>query len=270
MSFNPLSKNEPWDLVAEGYSQTTQQMLAEYSKDALEFAGVSSEDIILDVACGPGTLSLLAAPKVARIDAIDFSKQMLTAFEQSITKAEIKNISLSEGDGQNVPFEDETYDAAFSMFGLMFFPNRLKGFGELYRTLKPGGTAAVSSWVPLDESPEMKLMFDTLKVMNPDMPEPGSVIDTLQNPELFKSEMEQSGFKEVTIQRITKQYRFESVDDYWDSMTRGSVPIVMLKNSWDSAKWKSAEKKALEYLQTVITELPKEFSMSAFIGIGKK
>ncbi|MGL1901694.1 MAG: methyltransferase domain-containing protein [Fibrobacterales bacterium] len=270
MNGNPLSSSEPWNMVAEGYAETTQLMLAEYAKEALELGGITLGDVVADVACGPGTLSLLAVEKGVEVKALDFSQSMLSVFQEVLDVRAISEIQLTHGDGQSLPYSADHFDAAFSMFGLMFFPDRFKGFSELYRVLKPGKKAVVSSWAPLDQSPEMKMMFEIIKVIKPDLPEPGTVVDTLQDPLQFKREMEHSQFTDVVIHRVEKEFTINSIEEYWGLMNRGSVPIVMLKNNMEASQWIESEKRALSFLSTRLTAMPVVSSMCAFIGVGVK
>jgi ubiquinone/menaquinone biosynthesis C-methylase UbiE len=79
------------------------------------------------------------------------------AHEKRFPRRGIANIKTCLMDGQALEFGDNTFDFAYSIFGLMFFPDRLKGFREMHRTLRPGGRAAVTSWAPVEESPLMQL-----------------------------------------------------------------------------------------------------------------
>jgi ubiquinone/menaquinone biosynthesis C-methylase UbiE len=163
---NPLSASEPWNLVADGYAETTM--------------------LVFDVACGPGMLALKLARTASKMHGIDFSEAMLAVFRNKIEQAVHRNIALHCGDAQTLPYADATFDAAFSLFGLMFFPDRQQGFAEIHRTLKPGGSIAVTSWAPVDQSPAMQTMFGALRAIKPDLPQPQRSIGTLENPKRFK------------------------------------------------------------------------------------
>ena len=132
---NMLATATPWDMVAAGYAETSMQMLQAYTEEALALLDYKAKEHILDVACGPGTLALLAAEHVSSVCALDFSESMLTLFRDHVEKNNLNNIEISAGDGQALPYENNRFDAAFSMFGLMFFPDRSKGFSEMYRTM---------------------------------------------------------------------------------------------------------------------------------------
>src|SRR5688500_9106012 len=114
---SPFAEKEPWDDVAEGYSAEAHWIMAPFSEKALELAALAEDAVIADIAAGPGTLSLRAAPNVARVHALDFSERMLKELAQNARKLGLENIEIHQGDGQALPFADGSFDAAFSMFG---------------------------------------------------------------------------------------------------------------------------------------------------------
>ena len=269
-SQNMLSTVTPWEMVAEGYAETTMKLFRSYTEKALEVARLSRESAILDVACGPGTLPLLAAGQVNSVHAIDFSESMIKLFIQEVEAVGLSNIEIHCGDGQELPFSDEMFDAAFSMFGLMFFPDRNKGYAEIYRTLKPGGKILISSWAPVAESPVMQAMFGALKAMQPEIPEPQTDIESLENPEFFKTELHNAGFNDVEIHPVSGEYPISDLEEFWRDMVKGSAPIIMLKNSMSPEEWEEKEGVALDYLQHTLPSLPTSLCAKAWLGCGVK
>jgi ubiquinone/menaquinone biosynthesis C-methylase UbiE len=255
-------------LVAQGYAETTMQMLAQYAEEAIVSSHLKRDAVILDVACGPGALALRLAGEAACVHGIDFSEAMLAIFRQNVERAGLKNIVIQHGDAQALPYPDEMFDAAFSNFGLMFFPDRGKGFSEIYRTLKAGGTIAVTSWAPVDQSPAMQTMFGALRVMKPELPEPQRAVATLENPDVFRQEMQDAGFREVKIERVTKEFPVETIPAFWEAMVKGSAPIQMLKNSMGEALWQEKEKLALSYLKDRLLSTPTSLASDAWLGTG--
>jgi ubiquinone/menaquinone biosynthesis C-methylase UbiE len=268
---NMLSAIEPWDLVANGYAETTMQLLAQYAEEAIAASHLKPGAKILDVACGPGTLALMVAREADSVHGIDFSAPMLDIFKQHIAQHGHKNITIQHGDAQTLPYADKTFDAAFSMFGLMFFPDRSKGFTEIHRTLKPGGSLAVTSWAPIDRSPAMQAMFGAIRAINPNIPEPQKSIDTLESPDVFRKEMQDAGFMDVKIQSITRfAFPVTSIPKFWDDMVKGSAPIQMMKKGMGETAWKEKEGLAISYLEERLTELPIRLSSDAWLGVGFK
>ncbi|MDQ6961890.1 MAG: methyltransferase domain-containing protein [Mariprofundaceae bacterium] len=265
-----LSQPEPWDLVAEGYATTTMPMFRPYAEVAIESLGVSATGKVLDVACGPGTATLLLAKKACEVHAIDFSAEMLAILDEKIKIEKHLNIYPQFGDGQAMPFKDESFDAAVSMFGLMFFPDRYKGFSELYRILRAHGRIAVTSWAPVSQSPAMQIMFGALHVINPDLPEPKMAIDSLENPEQFEKEMQEAGFHQIKVQRVRKEFPVVSVADFWSAMVTGSAPIRMMKQVMSAQLWQEKERLALAYLEKELSHEPEALCSDAWLGTGVK
>lgn len=265
-----LSEVAPWDMVAEGYSEVTMKMFRGYTDTALAQASLDQDSDILDVACGPGTLTLAAAPIVHSVKAIDFSQAMINILDATIKREGITNIETHCGDGQALPYADNSFDAAFSMFGLMFFPDRMKGYQEILRTLKPGGKTVISSWAPTERSPLQMALFGALKAMKPELPEPQTVVDSLENPEFFKSELAEAGFRDIEILPVTESAQISSVEEFWADMVKGSAPIVMMKNNMPDEEWQEKSRIAIDYLQESLGGMPVSLSADAWFGIGVK
>ena len=268
---NPMSTPEPWSMVSEGYVTDTSPLFEQYCKEALRLTGFEGNGKVLDVACGPGTLSLLIHRDVDEIHAIDFSEGMLDCFRREIDRQRIKNIKAVLMDGQNLDYEDNQFDWAYSIFGLMFFPDRGKGFSEMYRTLKPGGRAAVTSWAPVSDSPLMQLMFGAMgEAFSKKQEADSSKILNLEDPNNFKQEMEAAGFRNVSVSAFDGSWTITDIEQFFNSMCRGSAPIVMLKNQLEESVWNEKREIMLGWLATKIPKLPVSLHSRAYIGVGVK
>ncbi|MEL6414967.1 MAG: class I SAM-dependent methyltransferase [Pseudomonadota bacterium] len=213
-----LSTVAAWDNVADGYAAVTRNLFRTYSETALELLPLKADDLVADIACGPGTLTELALKQAAKVTAVDFSEKMIACLEASLAPADQTNVQTLVGDGQALALPEEQYNAAFSMFGLIFFPDRARGFSEMYRILKPGGAACVSSWAPIHLSPLLSTMFGVMKHLNPELEDPAYDVDSLENPELLKLEMQQAGFQDVCVHPVQGWSRFTSAQKLWQDM----------------------------------------------------
>jgi len=125
---------------------------------------------VLDVAAGPGTLALSAAKQVAHVSALDFSSAMIERLRRDAAALGYANIDAQVGDGQALPYPDGSFDAAFSMFGLIFFPDRNAGLRQLNRVLRPGGRVVIGSWAPFEPASALVTLFAALQVALPELP----------------------------------------------------------------------------------------------------
>jgi len=265
----PLSVVEPWELVSEGYSEESSTVMLPFARHAIALTELSPSARVLDVATGPGVLALELAPRVQRVDAVDFSAAMLEQLERRRRALGIENVFARLADGQALPFSDASFDAAFSLFGLMFFPERDKGFSELYRTLRPGGVAVVSSWAPVDQSPLMGLMFGALRAADPSRAAPQRNPFNLENPDVFLAELEAAGFRDVRVEPRTHSIFVEDAASFWEPMARASAPIVMLKQRLGPSEWQRQSELAKAYLVEQVPT-PASFSTTAYLGFGRR
>jgi SAM-dependent methyltransferase len=111
----------------------------------VKHARVQSGQRVLDVACGTGVVAITAARAGARATGLDLTPALLSRARENAALAEV-DIDWHEGDVEQLPFADATFDAVLSQFGHMFAPRPLLAVGEMLRVLKPGGTIAFSTW----------------------------------------------------------------------------------------------------------------------------
>lgn len=95
----------------------------------------------LDVCCGTGDLALLLAKRLgpaAQVTGLDFSGNMLDCARQRLAKQAISHCKFVQGDAQNLPFADNTFDGAVISFGLRNLSDLPQGLKEMARVVKPG------------------------------------------------------------------------------------------------------------------------------------
>jgi demethylmenaquinone methyltransferase/2-methoxy-6-polyprenyl-1,4-benzoquinol methylase len=100
---------------------------------------------ILDIATGTGDFAISASKYTkAKITGIDISQKMLNVGIEKITKQGLTDrIQLQLADSENLPFQDNSYDAITAGFGVRNFEDLKKGLSEMHRTLKSGGIVAI-------------------------------------------------------------------------------------------------------------------------------
>ncbi len=267
---NILSTSDPWDIVAEGYASNAIDLFRFYADAALDRAGVRAGMHVADIACGPGALAVQAAERGATVDAIDFSQGMLAALRRNLSDRALTGVTSHHGDGQDLPFGDAVFEASFSLFGLMFFPDRAKGYAEMLRTLRPGGVGCVASWSRLSDAPLFLAMAMALREIDPALSAPAYDIASLENPDVLREEMATAGFSDVAIHRVGHQTDVTSAAALWSDLSAGSAPVALLKSRMGAEAWRERSAGAIRSIEANFGPFPTRLGTVAWIGIGRK
>ncbi len=132
-----------YDFLNHFLSVNTDKRWRRLVRQRLEKELNDANALILDVACGTGDLSVeLQQHAQAKVIGTDFCRPMLAIAAEKNAKNEL-SIPYIEGDGMNLSFPDETFDAVTIAFGLRNFSNWLDGLKELRRVVKKGGKLAI-------------------------------------------------------------------------------------------------------------------------------
>jgi SAM-dependent methyltransferase len=230
---SPLATPEPWNLVAAAYTAEVVPWFEAYARDALALAELAPGAEVLDVATGPGTLALMAAAAGAKVAALDFSEAMVAALRARARDRGVA-VDVRVGDGQALPYPDGRFAAGFSMFGLMFFPDRAAGLRELHRVLRPGGRAVVASWAPFEGA--FAAVMESLRQHLPGLPF-GAGKAPLGSAEEITAEMRAAGFASVAVHPRMHVLPQPSLDAFWQSVQRTTAPVVLLRQRLGEAGW---------------------------------
>ncbi|HZP13207.1 MAG TPA: class I SAM-dependent methyltransferase, partial [Nevskiaceae bacterium] len=107
---------------------------------------------VLEIAAGTGVVTRAMAsqlPAAVEIVATDLNPGML---EEAARRGTARPVTWRQADALALPFGDREFDAIVCQFGAMFFPDKVKAFGEARRVLKPGGVLVFSVWDRLEDN----------------------------------------------------------------------------------------------------------------------
>lgn len=264
---SPLATPEPWDLVAAGYVEENLRSFEAFAREALRLVPASGE--VLDVAAGPGSLTLQAARTAAKVVAVDFSAVMLGQLRQRATEAGITNVTSQVADGQALPFADGRFDAAYSMFGLIFFPDRARGLREMARVLRRGGRALVASWPPSDRIPQFAALFAAMKAELPGSGI-GDAPTALGTEENIRAEMGAAGFTSIEVHEQVVTPGTATPAELWRSFSRGGAPAVLMRRRMGEEGFAAFSERIVDRLVEALGPEPRAMNLTAMLGIGTR
>jgi ubiquinone/menaquinone biosynthesis C-methylase UbiE len=123
-------------------------------RDAL---GEAARGALLDVACGPGVVTAALAPTAASVVAFDATEQMLEKARARCAKAGLSNVVFKSGDAENLPFADAEFDGVVTRLAIHHFAQPQRALDEMFRVLRPGGSAVIVDAVSSEDADESAL-----------------------------------------------------------------------------------------------------------------
>jgi ubiquinone/menaquinone biosynthesis C-methylase UbiE len=123
---------------------TTLQLVGELLAEACD---LRCDERVLDVAAGNGNATLAAARRGAMVTSTDYVAALLDRGAER-ARAEGVAVTFQIADAEALPFEDASFDAVLSTFGVMFSPDQARAAAELARVCRPGGRIGLANWTP--------------------------------------------------------------------------------------------------------------------------
>jgi SAM-dependent methyltransferase len=186
--------------------------------------GIGVGEDVLDVACGTGNAAIPAAAAGGRVIGVDLTPELFDAGRREAAAAGV-DIEWVEGDAEELPFDDQSFDVVLSTFGCMFAPRHQVTAAELARVLRPGGRLGVCAWTPEGLQGDF---FRTLGAHMPPAP------DFAQPPLLWGNEQHVRDIFAGTgvyleFERDTVGNPFRSGAEAVDFGVRNFGPLIMLR-----------------------------------------
>jgi SAM-dependent methyltransferase len=209
--------------TAGDYAEVAQRIVpvGEY---VAELAGAGPGIELLDVATGTGNVSVPAARSGARVTGLDLTPKLLDEQRARAAAAGVE-VELVEGDAEELPFADGSFDRVTSCFGVMFAPRQSVAAGELVRVARPGGRIVVAAWTP---EGMVGRMFRASAPYMPPPPE-GFVPPVMWGNEGHVRGLFEDSDVELSFELRTVTFEGESVEAWVEKDERILGPSVMAK-----------------------------------------
>src|SRR6266568_355798 len=131
--------------AAGDFPAIAKRQLWEVGERLVRRVGIGSREDVLDVACGTGNAAIRAAEAGGDVVGVDLTPELFEAGREQAEEAGVE-LEWVEGDAEDLPFPDGSFDVVLSTFGVMFAPRHEVAAGELARVLRPGGRMGLTNW----------------------------------------------------------------------------------------------------------------------------
>ena len=234
-------QKKSWDDFAGGWDRWAGEIAAwggPVTAAMREALDAGAGDHVLDIASGVGEPALsIAEATGCRYTLTDLSPNMV---DLARAAAERRGVEIVEGracGGENLPFEDDSFDALTCRWGIMFMPDDLACAKEMRRVVKPGGRVVLSVWNTPQENPwavvPMGIIGQHVEMPPPNPDAPG--IFRHGPPGKVEAVLEAAGLTGIESRDVDVTWRMDSVEDMWGMALEMAAPIAGMRARADAA-----------------------------------
>lgn len=216
---------DAWDAVADRFDRHTTPHTLVLGEQVMSRFALGPGVRVLDVAAGSGALSIPAARTGAAVVAVDLAPTMVERLEQRARGEGLATLVARVGDGTALDLEDDSVDLTVSMNGISLFGDLPGGLREAIRVTRSGGEVAVVTFGPLPQVEFISFFLGALRAAAPGaVPRPDGPLPPfrLADPTVFASTLEEAGLRDVSIEPVTWETTFGSVDELLDMVMSGN------------------------------------------------
>jgi SAM-dependent methyltransferase len=215
-----------WETKAAGYDSFFGGITSRLIEPLLDAAAVGAGTRALDVATGPGYVAAGAARRGADVLGIDIAMAMVALAAKLHPKIEFR-----QGDVQDLPLEDGSFDAVVGNFLVLHLGRPEQGAAELARVLAPGGRLALTTW----DVPGRARLFDIFigAVADAGAQAPAAIpvgpdFFRFSDDDEFDALLDGAGLEDREVKTVAFEHDVASPDGLWDGMLGGTARTSVL------------------------------------------
>lgn len=205
---------------AEHYDRFMGRYTIPLARALADEVGVDRGMHVLDVGCGPGGLTSELAARVGAesVAAIDPAEQFVAACRERNPGADVRR-----GVAEELPWEDDAFDAALSSLVIAFMRDADAGLGEMKRVTRPGGRVGVCMWdIAGGGMTMLRLFWDAMKTVKPEVEGESLRVGIAEGD--IAERMGRAGLREVSDGALEVSVDYAGFEDFWQPFTFGVGP----------------------------------------------
>jgi ubiquinone/menaquinone biosynthesis C-methylase UbiE len=221
--------------------------------ELIEAADLQPGERVLDVACGTGIITRLAAERVGptgKVAGLDLNPGML-GVARAVTPPDL-TVEWYESNAESMPLADAEFDVVLSQLGLQFMADKPAALSEMYRVLKPGGRLALSVGGPTP--PPFAIFAEALgRHISPQISPFVHMVFSLNDPDVLRTLVSGAGFRDVSVETYTRKLKLPAPRDFlWQYVH--STPLAEAVNRADEQSRAALERDVVSEWQAFVED----------------
>ena len=207
-------------VAADAYDRFMGRYSRELAPRLIDFAGIEAGMRVLDVGCGAGAVAERLAERLGSelVSAADSSEPLVAACAERVPGADVRR-----ADAEDLPWPDETFDAAVAQLVINFMRDAHAGASEMRRVVRHGGAVAACTWDYGEGMQMLRLFWDAAREVDPAAPDEGQVM-RFRTAEELEELWRAAGLDDVETGSIVVETTYAVFEDFWEPLTLGVGP----------------------------------------------
>jgi SAM-dependent methyltransferase len=208
-----------FDVSADAYGRFMGRYADPLAPLFADWAGVEAGHRVLDVGSGPGALTAQLVDRVGpgTVAAVDPSEPFVAA-----ASARFPEVDVRRGVAEQLPFADDTFDAALAQLVVHFMDDPVAGLREMRRVTRPGGVVAACVWDHAGDGGPLSLFWRVVHESDPAAPGEAGLAGAREGHLVELADA--AGLRAVESARLTVAVPYETFDEWWEPFTLGVGP----------------------------------------------
>jgi len=242
-----LIASEKWKAKSAAMGRDVTEALVEYARPK---PGMK----VLDLASGTGEPAISLATRVGsegHVTALDLSGDLLEIATKRAEQRGLTNFLTQQADAHELPFSDQSFDLVTSRFGVMFFKDCEKAFGEAHRVLKPGARACFLAWGPFEQPYWSSTMgIVARRVGGPTLVPGGPDPFKFARPGTLSSVLRKAGFSNVEEETKSLPWTWPgTAEEVWEQAQAVATPFLPLLQRVPASKRDEIDREVIDAIQ---------------------
>jgi ubiquinone/menaquinone biosynthesis C-methylase UbiE len=240
---------------------------APVAAELIKVAALEAGERVLDVGCGTGVVTRLAAEKTGtQVHGLDPNPGML-AVAQSVAQAEM-SIAWHQASAEKIPLPDESFDVVLCQMALQFVPDKASAVREMYRVLVPGGRLV------LNTPGHMPAFFSAMegalsKHLSPEAGTFLKAVFSLHDPNEVQELLTAGGFRDASVRMATVPQELPPLREFlWQYLH--STPLAEVVRQMDDARLAALERDVVESTEDLVKDGRVTIGQDIVVATGRK
>lgn len=222
------------------------------------------DEKILDIATGTGLTARTISRSGAKVTGTDIASGLLDA-ARILAEEEGLSIDWQLGDAENLPFDDASFDAVASTFGIMFAGNQEAAIAELARVVRPGGRIAIAAWLPDSTAVKLRQVLAPFMPRPPEQAPPPSPF-VWGDPVWLQEAL--GGHFELGFEPGELTHHASSAEETWEIYVEGFGPIRATAQALDEERRSELKLAFIDWLENFNTDLGTALTYQYLVTVG--